>query len=237
MIIFPAIDIRGGQCVRLVKGDFDTTHTVAESYIDTANSFIKDGAEWIHMVDLDGAKSGKVTNAEVFKQVANLGLKVELGGGIRSLDVIEMYLNAGISRVILGSVAAEDPDFVKESVKLYGDKIAVGIDAKERNVATHAWVTTTNLDFIDFAKVIEQAGVKTIIFTDIEKDGCLSRPNFTRLAEISQAVSCDIIASGGVRDIEDIKKLKSMNLYGAIAGKSLYEGTLNLKEAVEVTKK
>jgi len=236
LIIFPAIDIKGGNCVRLVKGDFNTTHTVAESYIGTAKSFIKAGAEWIHMVDLDGAKTGEVTNAEIFKEVAALGLKVELGGGIRSLNVIEMYLNAGISRVILGSIAAENFDFVKDSVRLYGDKIAVGIDAKERNVATNGWVNTTNLDFIDFAKAVEQAGVSTIIFTDIEKDGCLTRPNFTRLTEISNAISCDIIASGGVRDVDDIKQLKSMNLYGAIAGKSLYEGTLSLKKAVEVAK-
>ncbi len=233
MIILPAIDIKNGQCVRLVKGDFSTTHKVATNAVETAMSFKKSGAEFIHMVDLDGALEGKQVNRDFFINVASAtGLPVEVGGGIRDIRTIEDYLSNGISRVILGSVALKNPQFVKESVAKYGEKIAVGIDAKNGFVSTDGWLKTSNIDFIEFAMVMESIGVSVIIFTDIGRDGTLTSPNFEQLNEINNAVSCNIIASGGIKDISHIKELNKNGLYGAICGKSIYEGTLNLEEAI-----
>ena len=235
MIIFPAIDIKSGECVRLFKGDFSTVQKVAESSIETAKSFFDCGAEWIHMVDLDGALDSTPQNSQIFIDVAkNSGLKVEVGGGIRSMETIEFYLENGISRVILGSAALSNPELVIASCKKYGDKIAVGIDARNRFVAANGWLDTSKVDFIDLAKSVEQAGVECIIFTDISKDGTLSGPNISQLDEINNATQCNIIASGGIKNIDDIYSLKSMNLYGAICGKSIYSGSLLLKEAINV---
>jgi len=235
MIIFPAIDIKSGECVRLFKGDFSTVQKVAESPIETAKSFFDCGAEWIHMVDLDGALDSTPQNSQIFIDVAkNSGLKVEVGGGIRSMETIEFYLENGISRVILGSAALSNPELVIASCKKYGDKIAVGIDARNRFVAANGWLDTSKVDFIDLAKSVEQAGVGCIIFTDISKDGTLSGPNISQLDEINNATQCNIIASGGIKNIDDIYSLKSMNLYGAICGKSIYSGSLLLKEAIKV---
>jgi len=235
MIIFPAIDIKCGECVRLFKGDFSTVQKVAESPIETAKSFFDCGAEWIHMVDLDGALDSTPQNSQIFIDVAkNSGLKVEVGGGIRSMETIEFYLENGISRVILGSAALSNPELVIASCKKYGDKIAVGIDARNRFVAANGWLDTSKVDFIDLAKSVEQAGVGCIIFTDISKDGTLSGPNISQLDEINNATQCNIIASGGIKNIDDIYSLKSMNLYGAICGKSIYSGSLLLKEAIKV---
>jgi len=237
MIILPAVDIMGGKPVRLYKGDFSTAGQVAENALDTAKEFENAGAEWIHMVDLDGSLQKKRVNTDIFLSVAeNTSLKVELGGGIRTMQDIEFYLSGGISRVILGSVALKDPQLVKEAAGEFGNKIAVGIDAKNGYAAAEGWTQTSDIYFTELAKKMEQFGVETIIFTDISKDGTLSGPNLAQLEEIDHAVSCNIIASGGITNIEDIKVLKSLSLYGAICGKSIYSGTLDLKEALEVCK-
>lgn len=237
MVILPAVDIMDGKPVRLYKGDFSTAHQVAEGALKTALDFEKAGAEWIHMVDLDGSLMKKRVNEKIFLSVAeNTALKVEVGGGIRTMQDIDFYISSGISRVILGSVALKDPELVKKAVNAYGDKIAVGIDAKNGYAAAEGWTQTSDIYFTDLAKKMEQCGVKTIIYTDISKDGTLSGPNLEQLDEINSAVSCNIIASGGVTDIDDIKALKSLGLYGAICGKSIYSGSLDLKQALEVCK-
>lgn len=237
MIIFPAIDIIDGKPVRLFKGDFSTAEQVAEDALQTAQGFVDSGAEWIHMVDLDGSVQKKRVNHQVFVDVANqTSLKVELGGGIRTMQDIDYYANNGISRVILGSVALKNPALVKEAVKKFGDLIAVGIDAKNGLVATEGWTEGSDTFYIDLARQMEDMGVKTIIYTDISKDGTLSGPNIEQLTALNKAVSCDITASGGVTNIDDIIALNDKGLYGAICGKSIYKGTLDLKQAVEVCK-
>ena len=237
MIIFPAIDIIEGKPVRLYKGDFSTAMRVAESALETAESFVHAGCEWIHMVDLDGSLKKKPVNADTFISVAKeTPLKVELGGGIRSMKDIDFYINNGISRVILGSVALKNPALVSEAVREFGDLIVVGIDAKNGYVATEGWTQSSNVYFTDLAKRMENIGVKNIIFTDISRDGTLSGPNSEQLREINDAVSCDITASGGVTDINDINNLRKIGLYAVICGKSIYEGTLDLHDAVEACK-
>lgn len=237
MIIFPAIDIIDGKPVRLYKGDFSTAAQVAEDVLETALSFVKAGCEWVHMVDLDGSLKKKPVNAQTFITVAReTPLKVELGGGIRTMNDIDFYAQNGISRIILGSVALKDPQLVKEAVKEFGDLIAVGIDAKNGYAAAEGWTQSSNVYFTDLASQMESAGVKTIIYTDIGRDGTLSGPNIEQLKEINDAVSCNITASGGVTDINDIRLLRDNGLYAAICGKSIYQGTLNLKEAVEACK-
>lgn len=237
MIILPAVDIMGGKPVRLYKGDFSTAHQVAEDALRTAAEFENAGAEWIHMVDLDGSLQKKRVNADVFISVAeSTSLKVELGGGIRTMQDIEFYISHGISRVILGSAALKDPQFVKEAAHAFGEKIAVGIDAKNGYAAAEGWTQTSDIYFTEFAERMEQAGVKTIIFTDISRDGMLSGPNIGQLKELGEKVGCNIIASGGITDINDIKALRELSLYGAICGKSIYSGTLDLTEALEVCK-
>ncbi len=237
MIIFPAIDIIAGKPVRLFKGDFATAEQVANDALETALNFEKNGAEWIHMVDLDGSLKKERVNSETFITVANeTSLKVELGGGIRTMQDVDFYANKGISRIVLGSVAVKNPELVKEAVREFGDLIAVGIDAKNGYVATEGWTESSNIYFTELAKRMEDFGVKTIIYTDISKDGTLSGPNIEQLVEINNAVSSNITASGGVTNIDDIIALQNENLYGAICGKSIYNGTLKLKEAIEVCK-
>ena len=187
------------------------------------------------MVDLDGSLQKKPVNAETFVTVANqTSLKVEVGGGIRTMQDMDFYAQRGISRIVLGSVALKNPQLVREGVKEFGDLIAVGIDAKNGYVATEGWTEGSDTYYIDLARQMEDMGVKTVIFTDIGKDGTLSGPNIQQLAELNNSVSCDITASGGVTNIDDIIKLKEQGLYGAICGKSLYKGTLSLAEAIEV---
>lgn len=237
MIIFPAIDIIAGKPVRLFKGDFATAEQVADDALKTALDFQNAGADWIHMVDLDGSLKKERVNSETFIRVANeTSLKVELGGGIRTMNDIDFYANKGIRRIVLGSVAVKNPELVKESVREFGDLIAVGIDAKNGYVATEGWTESSNIYFTELAKRMEDFGVKTIIYTDISKDGTLAGPNIEQLVEINNAVSCNITASGGVTNINDIIALKNENLYGAICGKSIYTGSLELKQAIEVCK-
>ena len=233
MIILPAIDLHEGQCVRLRQGDYATAHIVAESALDTAGSFRRQGACWMHMVDLDGAKSGKPQNAPLIFDVAQKsGLHVEVGGGIRDMATVELYLEHGVSRVILGSAALRDPGFVKEAVGKYGKKIAVGIDALGGKAAAQGWTEKSQTDYIDRAKQMEALGVEFIICTDIQQDGMLAGPNLEMLDKLNRAVSCNIIASGGVSCLGDIQSLYDLGLYGAIAGKAVYTGALDLEEAV-----
>ncbi len=236
MIILPAIDIKDGNCVRLFKGDFSTVEKVAADHLETAKSFEEAGAKWIHMVDLDGAKEGRPVNTKIYTDVAEkTNLKVELGGGIRSLETIQEYLNMGISRVILGSVALKNPKLVREAVEKFGsEKIVVGIDAMNGMVATEGWLETSDVNYIDLANQMIKSGVKYFIFTDISKDGTLSGVNKEQLQALADGTqNCNIIASGGVHTMDDIKACKEMGLYGTICGKSIYKGTLNLKEAIE----
>ena len=235
MIIEPAIDLKDQMCVRLKKGDFDTVHKVAEDPVATALAFRDAGAKWIHMVDLDGAKDGTHPNYPVVRRVIEeTGASVELGGGIRSMEDVARVLELGVKRVIIGSAAVKNPLFVKEACEKYGDKIAVGIDALKGTVRTEGWLNDSGTDYIAFAKQMESYGVKTIIFTDIDKDGMLSGPNFAQLQALRDAVSCGIVASGGVSTLEDIAKLRDMGIEEAIAGKAVYTGQLDVKQAIAV---
>ncbi|MBW9159062.1 1-(5-phosphoribosyl)-5-[(5-phosphoribosylamino)methylideneamino]imidazole-4-carboxamide isomerase [Clostridium tagluense] len=233
MKIFPAIDVKNGKCVRLYQGEFSSSEVVGEDPLQTALSFVEQGAEYIHMVDLDGALSGTIGNANSINRVIkNINIPIQLGGGIRSLDAIEILLEKGLNRVILGTAALNNPSLVKEAVKKFGDKIAIGIDARDGYVAVEGWKTSSKIEYIDFAKQMENIGVKTIIFTDISRDGTLTGPNLEATGKINEEVSCNIIASGGMKGIEDIKKLAKMNMYGAIIGKALYSGNIYLAEAI-----
>ena len=234
MILFPAIDLKDGKAVRLYKGDFATAHQVADDPLATAKAFYDAGARHIHMVDLDGARSGARQNGAIVEAVArSSGLKVELGGGIRSMADLEEVFALGVWRCVIGSAAVSHPEFVKEAVAKYGERIAVGIDAMDGIVKTAGWEQSSGLNDLDFAKSMESMGVKTIIFTDIATDGMLSGPSFDRLADLQKAVGCQIVASGGVSSNEDLSRLNAMNLYGAIIGKAYYAGTVDLAEAVK----
>lgn len=234
MKILPAIDLKDGQCVRLKKGDYQTAHKVAENALCVAKDFLNAGAKLIHMVDLDGAKDGSHANYHVVREVIEkTGASVELGGGIRSMEDIDAVLALGVSRVIIGSAAVKNPQLVKQAVDKYKDKIAVGIDALDGTVRTHGWLNDSGEDYIEFAKKMQDMGVKTIIFTDINKDGMLEGPNFEQLLKLRNAVSCEIIASGGVTTIEDIIKLRDIKIDGAIAGKAVYTGALDLEKAIK----
>ena len=238
MIILPAIDIKDGNCVRLQKGVYETAQKVAESPYLAAQSFADAGAQWMHMVDLDGAKDAKLINADLIADVAkSSGLRVEVGGGIRSMAAIDYYLSRGIDRVILGSAAVKDPQLVRDAVLAYGEKIAVGIDAKDGMVRAEGWLDNSEINYIELAKRMEDVGVRTIIFTDIDQDGMLSGPNLKQLDDLTHEVGCDIIASGGVAVLKDIINLSDLDIYGAISGKAIYSGTLDLKQAIEMTRK
>jgi phosphoribosylformimino-5-aminoimidazole carboxamide ribotide isomerase len=235
MKIFPAIDLKDGKCVRLYQGEFKSVEVVGEDPLQTAINFAKKGAEYLHIVDLDGALSGNIKNQNSINEIIKgVGIPIQLGGGIRSLETIEMLIEKGLSRVILGTAALNNPTLIKEAIKKYGYKIAIGIDARDGYVAVEGWKTSSKIEYIDFAKQMESLGVKTIIFTDISRDGTLTGPNFYATGMINDKVSCDIIASGGMKCIEDIKKLKSMNMYGAIIGKALYSENISLAEAITI---
>lgn len=236
MVILPAIDIKDGNVVRLFKGDYATVEKVADNYLDAALSFQAAGAEWIHMVDLDGAKEGRPVNTKIYTDVAEkTDLKVEVGGGIRNIETIGEYLKMGISRVILGSAALKNPQLVKDSVEKFGsERIVVGIDALNGMVAAEGWLEASDVNYIDLANKMISFGVKYFIFTDISKDGTLSGVNAQQLKALYDGThgECNIIASGGVRTMDDIVTCKEMGLYGTICGKSIYTGSLDLAEAV-----
>lgn len=237
MNIFPAIDLFEGKAVRLFKGDYSRMTVYSENPLQIARDFEQKGARFIHMVDLEGAKNGTTPNIEVVKQIAeNTGLFCEIGGGIRALKTVEKYLNCGVDRVILGTAAVENEEFLKSAVEKYGDKIAVGADIKDGFVAVKGWTVKSEYSCFEFCEKMQKIGVKTLICTDISKDGAMKGTNRELYKELSQKFDMDIVASGGISDIGDIKALRQLGLYGAIIGKAYYTGAIDLKEALEAAK-
>ncbi len=233
MLLFPAIDLKDRKVVRLYKGDFDTVHQVADDPAAVARAFLAAGARYVHMVDLDGARKGVRQNSEIVREVARTGIRVELGGGIRSLDDLEAVFSLGVWRAVIGSAAVSDPDFVRSALERYGpERIAVGIDAKDGKVRTAGWEADSGLDYLEFAKSMEQIGVKFIIFTDIDTDGMLSGPAYEKLECLKQEVSCAVTASGGVSCNGDIVTLRERGMDAAIIGKAWYAGAIDLAQAV-----
>lgn len=231
MRIYPAIDIKDGKCVRLLKGDYNEVTVYGDSPVQMALKWEKEGGEYIHVVDLDGAKAGHGVNAGIITEICkSVNVPVQTGGGIRSMDDIENKLNCGVSRVIIGTQAVKDPDFVKAAVEKYGDKIAVGVDAKDGYVAVAGWEEVSSEKAVDFAIKMEKIGVKTIIYTDIATDGTLKGPNVEAMREMAQAVGIDVIASGGIGCEEDIESLKDTGVEGVIVGKALYTNRVDLKK-------
>lgn len=241
MIIFPAIDIRGGKCVRLLKGDFAKETVFSDKPEEMAKKWQAQGAEFLHLVDLDGALAGKSQNlATVEKILAVVDIPVELGGGIRTMENIDDVLALGVRRVILGSVAVRDPELVREACAKYGDRIVVGIDAKDGIVAVDGWGVSGDVEATALAKEMKKAGVKTIIYTDISRDGTLSGVNVEATAKLARESGVAIVASGGVKSIADIEALKPYEkdgIEGVIVGKSIYMGTLDLAKAIEIAAK
>lgn len=237
MNIFPAIDIVKGCAVRLFKGDYDQMTVYSDNPASVASDFENCGAQFLHLVDLEGAKDGTTPNIDTVKQIRkSCGMFIEIGGGIRSMQTIETYLDAGVNRVILGTAAVNDEVFLKEALKKYGDKIAVGVDIKDGFVAIKGWTEKSEFSGMDFCKKMQSLGVKTIICTDISKDGAMKGTNLELYKTLSEQLNINIVASGGVSSIEDVKALANMNIYGAIIGKAYYTGAVNLKEAIEVAR-
>ena len=237
MKIFPAIDLYEGKAVRLYKGDYAQMTVYSENPVEIAMDFKAQGAEWIHLVDLEGARDGDTPNLEVIRRiVAVSGLSAEVGGGIRSLEVIEKYLSAGVRRVILGTAAVTNPEFLSEAVRRFGESIAVGVDIKDGFVAIKGWRETSALEAFDFCRKLEALGVKTVICTDISKDGAMQGTNHALYNAMRAELGMQIIASGGVTDISDIRRLAEAGLYGAIIGKAYYTKAISLREAIEVAK-
>ena len=234
MIIFPAIDLYNKKAVRLYKGDYQNMTVYSDNPIEIARDFEASGATHIHMVDLEGAKDGTTPNIDIVKQVVNeTNLFVEIGGGIRDMDTVEKYLSAGVSRVILGTAAVTDGEFLKAAVLKYGDKIAVGADVKDGYIAIKGWVEKSKITLEDFLSDMQSIGVKYIICTDISKDGAMRGTNLELYKKLSLKYSMSITASGGVSTLDDVKQLRKMNIYGAIIGKAYYIGAINLKDALE----
>ncbi|MFB6729359.1 1-(5-phosphoribosyl)-5-[(5-phosphoribosylamino)methylideneamino]imidazole-4-carboxamide isomerase [Bacillus mobilis] len=237
MEIFPAIDLKEGRCVRLYQGEFSKETVMNEDPVAQAVIFEKSGAKTLHIVDLDGAIAGESVNLLVIERICKaVRIPVQVGGGIRSLVAVEKLLSVGVDKVILGTAALYDKAFLEEAVRLYKEKIIVGIDAKNGFVATRGWLDISEISYIDLAKQMENEGVQTIVFTDISKDGTLAGPNVEQLELLQKSVAIRLIASGGVASIQDVKKLNDMNIYGVIIGKALYEKTINLEEVLAVTK-
>lgn len=234
MKIFPAIDLLGGKAVRLTKGDYDKSTVYSDDPVSVAEGFFADGARYLHIVDLDGAKEGKTTNFDTVSRIINAtGMYCEIGGGIRDMERIERYLSVGVDRVILGTAAVNDPDFRRAAVKEYGDKIAIGVDAKDGFVAVSGWLDKTNIAGVDFCRQLRDEGVSAIIYTDISKDGMLSGTNIELYKELSSIQGVEFTASGGITGMEELRILKEMNISAAILGKALYAGRLELKKVIE----
>lgn len=237
MRIFPAIDLYEGKAVRLLKGNYNDLTVYSENPIEIAKDFEGQGATELHTVDLEGARDGGTPNIEIIKSfVENTSLNVEVGGGIRSMDVVKAYLDAGVKRVILGTAAVTDEAFLIEAVKTYGDKIAVGADIKDGKVAIKGWVEKSEYSTFEFFEKIQKIGVATVICTDISKDGAMQGTNRQLYKELSEKFNVNIIASGGVSSLDDIEALNEMNLFGAIIGKAYYTGAIKISDALEVTK-
>ena len=237
MELFPAIDIKDKKAVRLLQGDYDKVTVFSENPADIALEFKNAGAKNLHLVDLDGAKDGQLSNFDtVHNIIKSTDLFVEIGGGIRDEERIKKYFDIGVGRVILGTAALENPDFLNDMVVKYGEKIAVGIDAKNGCVATHGWLNVSDVDSVKFCEQVRDMGVKTVIYTDISKDGAMQGTNLDIYKRLSEIDGLNIVASGGITYYEEIEKLRDMNIYGAILGKALYLGAIDLKKALEVAK-
>ncbi len=236
MNIIPAIDLIGGCAVRLQKGDYNKVTVYSREPAEVARGFSQKGAKFLHVVDLDGAKSGKTDNYETVKKITDsTDLSVEIGGGIRDMDTVKKYVEAGVDRIILGTAALTDPEFLKEAVNTYKDKIAVGVDIKDGMVAIKGWTEVSEVGCREFCEFLQDIGVKTVICTDISKDGMMSGTNLELYRELTQDFSINIIASGGVSTLEDVRALKEIGVYGAILGKALYTGAIDLSAAVKIT--
>lgn len=237
MKIFPAIDLFNGQAVRLLRGDYNNMTIYDDNPVKVAEKFKAEGCEWVHIVDLEGAKFGTVKNFDTIINIKKSSeLKCEVGGGIRDLTVIERYINSGIDRVILGTAAVTEKNFVENAVKNFGEKIAVGVDIKNGNVAIKGWQESSNFEALNFCERMQDIGVTTIICTDISKDGAMKGINLSLYENLKSKLKIKIIASGGVSSIEDVKNLAKLNLYGAIIGKAYYTGAIKIKEATEAAK-
>lgn len=240
MYLLPAIDLKEGCCVRLKRGDMAQATVFNDSPASQAESFVKEGAEWIHIVDLDGAFAGKPVNARAVEDILKaVDVKIELGGGIRSLETIKNWLDKGVARVILGTIALRDPDFVKKACREFPGRIAVGIDAKNGFVAVEGWAETSEITDIELARKFEAAGVEAIIYTDISRDGVLQGPNLAATTHLSQAISTPVIVSGGISGLDDIRACKAeahKNLAGVIAGRAIYDNRFTVAQAVAVLK-
>ena len=235
MLIFPAIDLFEGKAVRLLKGDYARMTVYNEDPLSVARDFAAQGATCLHLVDLEGAKSGTTPNIDTVRRLAaETDLFTEVGGGIRTMNTVRAYLDAGVDRVILGTAAVKDEAFLREAVSAYGEKIAVGVDIRDGKVAIHGWTETSEIDAMDFMAKLEQIGVRTVICTDISRDGAMAGTNHDLYRQLSEKYALQIIASGGVSSLEDVRRLAKRNLYGAIIGKAYYTGAISLKEAIEV---
>ena len=238
MLIFPAIDLFGGKAVRLYKGDYEKMTVYNDDPVSVARDFAAAGATHVHLVDLEGARDGSTPNIDTVCRIkAECRLFCEIGGGVRSMAVIDRYMAAGLDRVILGTAAVSDPAFLEEAVAKYGEKIAVGVDIKDGFVAVKGWTEKSALDAMEFCRHLQSLGVKTLICTDISRDGAMQGANHALYQELSQRFSMQIVASGGVCAMEDVKRLAAMDLYGAIVGKAYYTGAISLEEAIEVARK
>lgn len=237
MILYPAIDLYDGKAVRLFKGDYNQMTVYNENPLAVAQDFLRCGATHIHMVDLQGARDGTTPNLETVQTIKQqTGRFCEVGGGIRTMEIVKRYLSAGIDRVILGTAAVTDPDFLSAALAEYGEKIAVGIDIKDGRVAIKGWTETSDQDALAFCEKMQALGVKTVICTDISKDGAMQGTNHDLYKTLSEKFSLQIIASGGISSLEDVKRLAAQNLHGAIIGKAYYSGSLDLARAIEVAK-
>ena len=237
MIIFPAIDLYEKKAVRLYKGDYANMTVYSNDPLSVAKDFEAAGAEWIHMVDLEGARDGTTPNLDVVAAIAKeTSLKVEIGGGIRNLETVEKYLAAGVSRVIIGTAAVTDEDFLIRATKLYGEKIAVGADVRDGKVAIKGWLCDSGIELCDFLSKMQSHGIKTVICTDISKDGAMKGTNLGLYSSLAKSFDMDIVASGGVSSLDDVIALRKMEIYGAIIGKAYYTGAIKLCDAIEVAK-
>ena len=239
MILYPAIDLKDGNCVRLYKGEMDQATVFSDDPAAQALEFQKAGCEWLHLVDLNGAFAGEPVNAEPVEAILKAcNIPAQLGGGIRDIATIERWLDKGLARVILGTIAVRDPELVKEAARLFPNQVAVGIDARDGMVAVEGWAETTDVTALDLAKKFEDAGVAAIIYTDIDRDGAMQGPNVAATAALANAVSIPVIASGGVSSMDDLKALKACGapLNGAISGRALYDGAIDVAEAAAYLK-
>ncbi|MGA8942698.1 MAG: 1-(5-phosphoribosyl)-5-[(5-phosphoribosylamino)methylideneamino]imidazole-4-carboxamide isomerase [Thermoactinomyces sp.] len=239
-VIYPAIDLRGGKCVRLKQGDYEQETVYGEDPLQMVQSFVDQGAEWIHIVDLDAARSGGMEHASLIKKMAEkASVPVQAGGGVRNMERLEQLLQAGVSRVVIGSAAIDDPDFVREALSRYPEQIAIGLDGRNGWVATHGWLKTSQIKVTELAQTMSDWGAETFIFTDISRDGMLTGPNIEEVCKLARACGKTVIASGGVHSEEDLVKLaryQHEGIQGAIVGKAIYTGKVHLPSAIKAVK-